>query len=80
MDEMRTKLVQVWLDSRKEPRQCRPMAAIVNAMWTTHTEIFRNKTYIQHCYYPAIVQLKNRGKQRAKKATHPKNIDQDKPI
>ena len=22
-DEMRTKLVQVWLDSRKEPRQCR---------------------------------------------------------
>jgi hypothetical protein len=55
-----------------------PMAAIVNGMWTTHTEIFRNTKYIERCY-PDIVQLKNRGKQRMK-TTRTKNTDQDKPL
>jgi hypothetical protein len=59
--------------TEKEESLDGPMAAIVNGMWTTHNEIFRNTEHVKRCY-PDIVQLKNRGKQRTKKT------DQDKPL
>jgi hypothetical protein len=63
--------------TEKEESLDGPMTAIVNGMWTTHIEIFRNKQYIERCY-PDIVQLKNGGKQRTK--TRTKNTDEDKPL
>ena len=56
-----------------------PMAAIVNSMWTTHTEIYLDKQYIYRCY-PDIVHLKNRGKRAAKNMIHQKNTEKDTTI
>ena len=63
--------------TEKEESLDGPMAVIVNGMWTTHTEIFQNKKYIERCY-PDIVQLKNRGKKprhvrRTQTRTSPSN-------
>ena len=56
-----------------------PMAAIVNSMWTTHTEIYLDKQYIFRCY-PDIVHLKNRGKRAAKNMIHQENTEKDTTI
>ena len=63
--------------TEKEESLDGPMAAIANGAWTTHNEICRSAECIERCC-PDIVQLKNRGKQRAKART--KKTDQDKPL